>query len=66
MQVKISYPWSAEKAVGEKVAYFGVEFTITENSPDSFSAVAELSDKEAQAMIDAGRVVAVKTGKGKE
>lgn len=59
MQVKISFPYSAEKAVGEKVAYFGVDFTITENGPKSCAGIADMSDKDAQAMIDAGRVSAV-------
>lgn len=61
MKVQVSFPWAADKAVGEIVSYYGVPFTVTESDSASCVAVADLPADEAQAMADAGRCTMIET-----
>lgn len=58
MKVQIVRPFAAEKEVGEAEQHYGVVFTVAETGSKKSVLVADVPEEEAQAMIDAGRVVA--------
>lgn len=58
MKIKIQFPWSTDKEVGETENHYGVPFIVTESHAKGCVMVADLPNEEAQAMIEAGRVVA--------
>jgi hypothetical protein len=62
MKVQITFPWMADKEVGETELHYGVAFKVTKSADKSCTVVADLPDKEAKAMIEAGRVTETKGG----